>query len=84
MSKKSKIVLGCAGIAVLLLGGFYYWNSMRSVAPENPEVSTLPTGENTSDDSLDTDLAAIDAQIQAVGSDTASANDSVNAAVSPQ
>ncbi len=84
MSQTSKIVLAIAVVAVVLLGGFYYWNVMRSSAPapENPEVTTLPTGSDSSDTAIDEDLASIDAQLDAVSDDNASANDSVNAAVS--
>jgi hypothetical protein len=85
MSKKTYLVLGIVVIAALLLGGFYYWNAtQQTVQPENPEVSTLPSGSDTSDSAIDQDLAAIDAQIQAVGDDTDSADASVATAVAPQ
>jgi cytoskeletal protein RodZ len=85
MSKTSQIVLGIAVVAVVALGGLYYWHTMNLQAqPENPEVTTLPTGSDSSDSAIEQDLASIDAQIKEVEDDTDSADASVSTAVSPQ
>lgn len=82
MSKKSFLVLGIVVVAALVAGGFYYWHTMQApVQPENPEVTTLPSGNDSSDTAIDQDLAAIDSQIQAVGDDNKSADASVSTAV---
>lgn len=69
-------------LAVILLGGFFYWQMTSPFMPgaESTEVTTLPSGQNTDDSSINEDLASIDAQIQAVSADNASAGESVNTA----
>lgn len=84
MSQTSKIVLGIAGVAVVLLAVGYYWHANQvgeEKLPENAETSTLPSGQASDDTALEQDFTAIDSQIQAVGTDNANANESVNAAV---
>lgn len=86
MSQTSKIVIGIAVAAVVLAGAYYYWQTTQSGTRDTQateEVTTLPTGTNSSDTSLDTDINAIDSQIQAVGTDNANVDASVSA-VSPQ
>lgn len=86
MSQTAKIVLGIAIVAVILLAAFYYWHTAKAPAPANtaanPEVSTLPSGTNTSDAALQQDLSAIDAQLQSVQQDNSDASASVQTAVS--
>ncbi len=86
MSQTSKIVLGIAVAAVVLAGAYYYWQQTESKTAQTQgteEITTLPSGTNSSDTSLDTDINAIDSQIQAVGTDNANVSASVSA-VSPQ
>lgn len=85
MSQTSKITLGIFAVVVILLGGFFYWQMTNtSSTDENAETTALPSGQATDDSSLEEDLASIDAQIQAVGSDNSSAGESIDAGVSPQ
>jgi outer membrane murein-binding lipoprotein Lpp len=84
MSQTSKIVLGIAGVAVVLLAVGYYWHAnqlTKETGPENAETTTLPSGQASDDTALEQDFGAIDTQLQAVGTDNANANESVNAAV---
>lgn len=90
MTRTAKIVI--LVLVVLALGaGTYYWVSTRGAevedtqagtvlgADENPaSTTTLPTGESTSDASLDTDLSSIDAQLSAFSSDSAAVGTSLN------
>jgi len=83
MSQTSKIVLAVAVGAIVLAGAYYYWHQTQetvSTTGTNEEVTTLPSGTNTSDTSLDTDISAVDSQIQSVGTDNASVSQSVSAA----
>ncbi len=84
MSLTSKIVLGLAILAVVLLGGFYYWHSTQPkaspTATSNEEVTTLPSGSKSDDASIEQDFSSIDAQLQGVQSDNSDVNASVNAA----
>ena len=81
MSQTSKIVLGIAVLLVLALGAYYYWQQQEaSKVPNANEVTTLPTGSNASDSSIEQDLSAIDAQLKAAGDDTTAAHASVNTA----
>ena len=84
MSQSTKLVLGVA-VAVLVLGGGYaYWNSKElseTAMPGSPEVSTLPSGTATTDTALDTDLQAVDAQLQLVDKDNANTKSSIDSTV---
>ncbi len=82
MSQTTKLVLGIA-IAVMVIGsGYAYWkrSAEKAESPSAEEVTTLPSGSDTSDAALDTDIKAIDTQIQAVGTDNADVSTSVTAA----
>lgn len=79
MSQTTKLVLGVA-IAVMVLGsGYAYWKNTQIKAGQNnpAEVTTLPSGKETTNTALDQDLSAIDAQLQAVSSDNANVSASV-------
>ena len=85
MSKTSKIVLGVAVLAVLLLGGFYYWQTMQKNAALSgtqgaAEVTTLPSGASTNDAAIEKDLTSVDAQLAGVASDNTDTHTSVSAA----
>jgi len=85
MSQTSKIVLGIAVVAVVLIGGFYYWHQNQKnndSATNSQEVTNLPSGSKTDDASLEQDFSSVDTQLQGVASDNADAKASVNAAVS--
>jgi hypothetical protein len=85
MNSTTKIVI--AIIAVVLIGGGLYWYAMQNgQLPGYPSAGTpvndstaLPSGSNTSDASLNQDMSAINANIQASNADSAQVNDSVNA-----
>lgn len=83
MSQTSKITLGICVLVVVLLGVFFYWQMKDPFMMQDAETA-LPTGQATDDSSLEEDLASIDAQIEAVSSDNASASESIDTAVAPQ
>ncbi|MBU6323693.1 hypothetical protein KGQ55_03330 [Patescibacteria group bacterium] len=81
MSTNLKVLI--AAIVIIVVGGGLWWQFGRGSgggsASENsqpasaaPVSDTLPTGSSTSDASLQTDLNAIDTQINSFGSDNAS------------
>jgi hypothetical protein len=83
MSKTTKLVLGIVIAAMVLGGGYAYWQSSQTAAmPESPEVTTLPSGTDKSDGALDADLKAIDSQLKDVGTDATNLSASVSAAQS--
>lgn len=78
MSKQQKQILGIAVLVVILALGFAYWKNAQAPAPTNPEeVTSLPSGDNTSDAALDSDIGSIDAQLEGVQSDNANVSASV-------
>ncbi|MDB5237162.1 MAG: hypothetical protein JWL88_264 [Parcubacteria group bacterium] len=83
MSKNAKIATAVA--VVLVLGGLgYYWYSDEIKAPTASATfvdtpATLPSGTDTSDQSLQTDTAAIDAQMKGLSADQATMSSTVNA-----
>jgi uncharacterized protein HemX len=82
MSQNTKVAVAVV-VVLVLAGGAYYWyqHSMNS-APAATFVNTpatLPSGTNTSDQSLQQDTAAIDAQMKGLSTDQATVNSSVNA-----
>ena len=82
MSQTTKLVLGIA-IAFMVIGsGYaYFKNSEEKMEPTNAEeMTTLPSGTDTSDAALDADMNAIDTQIKGVGTDNADVSTSVTAA----
>ncbi len=87
MSTTLKIVIGVVVVIILAGGGYWYWSSHQAQPAASVDASmnddgTLPSGSDTSDASLDQDSAAIDAQMQGLDSDSASAN--ADATVGPQ
>lgn len=81
MSQNEKGVI--AVIIVLVLAGLgYYWyqqNAMHAASATFVNTpATLPSGTSTSDQSLQQDTSAIDAQMKGLTSDQATVNSSVN------
>ncbi len=81
MSQNTKV--GVAVVVVLVLaGGAYYWYqhmNPTSTATFVNTPATLPSGSDTSDQGLQQDTAAIDAQMKGLSTDQATVNSSVNA-----
>ncbi len=81
MSKQQKQILGIAVLVVILALGFAYWKYAQAPAPTSPaEVTGLPSGNSTSNTALESDMGAIDAQLEGVQSDNANVSASVNQA----
>ena len=80
MSQTTKLVLGIAVAVIVLGGGYAYWqNSMESTTPTSTEeVTSLPSGTDTTDQALDSDITAVDAQLKAVGTDNAGVTTSIS------
>ena len=82
MTQNAKIATVIA--VVLVLGGLgYYWYVNMMPKPVDTFVNTpatLPSGTDTSDQSLQTDTAAIDAEMKGLSSDQTSVDSSVTAA----
>lgn len=81
MSQTMKLVLGIVIAVMVLASGYLYWqHRMLQSSTETPsEVTTLPSGTDTSDAALDKDLGSIDTQIKGVNSDNADVGASVTA-----
>lgn len=81
MSQTMKLVLGIVIAVMVLASGYLYWQHkmMQTSAGTPSEVTTLPSGNDTSDEALDKDLGSIDTQIQGVSSDNADVSASVTA-----
>lgn len=83
MSTTYKTVLALIVLVIVVAGGLYYWFYVRTginpfanteavIEEESvPATTTLPSGDSTTDAALDEDLAAISAQLDALGSDSA-------------
>lgn len=82
MSKNEKITI--AVFIVLVLAGLGYYWYQHDMTPKTAATfvntpATLPSGSNTSDQSLQQDTAAIDSQMSGLSSDQATVNSSVSA-----
>ena len=78
MSKRTQQVLGIAIIVIVVLLGFTYWKYAKAPSVPNPdEVTTLPSGSNTSDAALEDDLGAIDIQLDAATEDNTQVSASI-------
>lgn len=87
MSQNEKVAIGV--IVVLVLAGLgYYWyqhDSMPKTAGTFVNTpATLPSGSDTSDQGLQQDTSAIDAQMQGLSSDQATVNSSVSGSARAQ
>ncbi len=92
-----KIVLWVV-IAAVILGGLYYWFTMRgnpasapaatnTTATTTPQVAqgpTLPSGSDTSDAAIQQDLSSTDGDTNAFASDNASIDSGMNDKEVPQ
>lgn len=80
MSSISKIIIALVVIA-LVIGGFSLLRSSDAVAPtvEQSDTTELPSGTSTSDESLDQDLATIDANLKTTETDTSALDAGINA-----
>lgn len=76
-------------VAVVVIGGVYYWYQNREVVPITtvPETATttdstagptLPSGSDTSDAALQQDLASIGAEMTVMDADATSIDQSLN------
>ncbi len=79
MSANSKIVWALA-IIVVLAGGYWLWSARESASPSAYIGNTMSTSSpsDTSDEALDQDTAAIDAQFSAAASDSSTAGGTLN------
>ncbi len=92
MTRTATIVILVLVVLAAGIGAYYWMNNGEddSWIPSAQEgataggdtslesTTTLPTGSDTSDASLDTDLSSIDAQLGAFGSDSAAVGSSLN------
>lgn len=67
-------------ILVLLGGGYWYWSSHNGSMSGTYGGAAMSTSSpsDASDTALDQDTAAVDAQLNAAASDSATANSSIN------
>ena len=80
MSHTTKLVLGIAVAVIVLGGGYAYWQNTKEVGTPTSmeEVTSLPSGTDTTDQALDSDMTAVDAQLKAVGTDNANVTTSIS------
>lgn len=93
MSGTVKIIIWIV-VAVVVLGGLYYWytgsQSASPVTSSSENVSqesgppTLPSGSDTSDSALEQDLSGLDTQMAAMSADTASIDSGLSDKQVPQ
>ncbi len=95
MSNTVKIVIGIIVVAVIAVGAYLFFGRPHGALPrfmddersmpagqQLDDSTALPSGSSTSDQSLDQDMNAINAQMDAASSDAAGASASVDAAAS--
>lgn len=81
MSQNAKIATAVVVVLVLAAAGYYWYHSMKPADAGDVFTNastTLPSGTSTTDNSLEQDTAAIDAQLKGLSSDQATVNSSVN------
>lgn len=81
MSRNAKIAIAVVAVLVLAAAGYYWYHGMQPKDAGDVFTNastTLPSGTSTTDDSLQQDTAAIDAQLKGLSSDQATVDSSVN------
>lgn len=79
MSQNTKLAMGLLVLVALGAAGYfgYAWYQGKNGGGQavfKEEPAALPSGTSTTDDSLEKDTAAIDAQLKGLDADTASAD----------
>ena len=79
MSSTAKIVWAII-ITAALGAGYWFWTVRESASPPayTKDATSNASPSDTSDQALDEDTVAIDAQLNAAGSDSATANGTLN------
>ena len=86
MSSSNKAVLAIIVVAAVALAGYYgyQWYQGQQSPVFSDEAAELPSGTSTTDESLKEDAAAIDAELQGLAADDASAAASLEASAQAQ
>jgi len=86
MSSSNKTVLAIVVVAAVALAGYYgyQWYQKGQGAAFSEEAAELPSGSSTTDSSLEEDAAAIDAELQGLAEDDASAAASLKTSAQAQ
>jgi uncharacterized protein HemX len=82
MSQNEKVSIAVVIVLVLAGLGYYWYQHTTATSSEETFVNTpatLPSGSDTSDQGLQQDTAAIDAQMTGLSSDQETLNSQVNA-----
>ncbi len=79
MSSGSKFIIAVIVVALIGVGVYYATRNTSAPAPvaDNTQVEKTPAAD-TSDSSIDSDTAALDAQIKASANDTTSVDSGIN------
>ena len=81
MSQNTKVAVAVV-VVIVLAGAAYYWYQNPMSQQDSGDFSnastTLPSGDSTTDESLQQDTAAIDAQLNGLTSDQATVDSSVD------
>ncbi len=83
MSYKIKAIIGIIIVALIAGGAYYYWSHQQAtehaaLMDGTSDSGTLPSGTSATDNSLQQDTAAIDAQLKGLSSDSSSVNTSLD------
>ncbi|KND49236.1 MAG: hypothetical protein AB203_02470 [Parcubacteria bacterium C7867-008] len=80
MSQNTKVAVAIAVVVVLGVAAYYWYAKMmpQEDTTFTTASSTLPSGNSTTDTSLNEDTAAIDAELKGLIADQATVNSSVD------